>query len=402
MQNRLHAALAGVALAAWLLFILACTGASWSPDGTRILFSYADPVAKQRGIAVYDLASGAANSLLLRAEDKSGSVPFAQWQRDGSRALIFTYAANDAAAEMTVLAMPVGSPGTARQFALPGGKSSPGLLPFPEIDGQLYVDGNNLARLNLETGEVKLERPKGENPTYLFSDESHLFYIRQTRKEESYDVGVVDPLTLALHRTFTVSAETVRPLGAEVKEILTIPVMDPKSGRIALMATEKETGVILLCTTQAVERVLRPRLPFDDFELLNLQWSRDGRALYATVVSDSADGKAVDIYLAEIPVDGSPVRLTRVVHWQGGSASDLFGLISASLSPDGETMALSLADFVKSSLPPEDSALYLIKVSDPEWRQTKVLPPVAPVDRSAPPEPAEPPRQAPPPPGDDQ
>jgi len=51
-------------LAAWLLFILACTGwPSWSPDGSRILAPYVDTAKKQNGIALYDLKAHSARSI---------------------------------------------------------------------------------------------------------------------------------------------------------------------------------------------------------------------------------------------------------------------------------------------------------------------------------------------------
>lgn len=397
MQSRLHAALAAVALIAWLLFVLTCTGASWSPDGTKILFSYLDPGARQFGVAFYDLNTGTTTPLFLRAADKSEAIAFAQWQRDGSRALIFTHP-TDSSAEVTVLAMPVGGGGTTRQFSLPGMERSGASLPFPEINGHLFVDGTYLARLNLETGQVKLAESKSKEMKFLFTDGVRLFFIRK-REAGVYVVGEVDQETLKRSALFELTVAAVAKRGIEVRDIQPMPAMEPRSGLLALIAPAEGKDAILLCSLQGLERAFWPDLPLDKYMLSSLQWSQDGRTLYASALSTSGDKTILS--LAEIPVDGSRGRVTEVARLARENYLDAWrGLLQLPLSPDGRTLALSAADLTQEELEAKDRALYLVKVGDGERRIIVVPAPHSEYPASAlPEEPEEKPQPPPPPPG---
>lgn len=375
MPNRLHALLATVALIAWALFILACTGASWSPDGTKILFSYADPAARQSGIAYYDVNTGTTSTLFLRASDKSGgTIAFAQWERDGSRALIFTLPGSGTS-EFSVLAMPVGSSGTTRQFSLPPiDELTPG-LPYPEINGQLFIDGKYLARLNLETGQVKLADAKSKDVKLLFSDGARLFFVRQGAEKGTLTVGEVNQETLKRQPLFQFDLKAVREAGIAVDTLWPVPALDPHGGMIALIAMGDSKDAIVLCSLQGFERAFWPDLPLDNYMLSALEWSQDGHTLYGSALSRTSESTI--LYFAEIPADGSRGRVTEVTRLSAGTAMrEWRGLLRLPLSPDGRTIAVSLADF-GSDRDQAMRALYLVKLNDSDRRVTVVRPPHA-------------------------
>ena len=87
-KNVLHLALGAVGLLALAAYVIACR-ASFSPDGTKILFSYVQPEAKQVGVAVYDRKAGTTRPIYIstRSRDSDEGLLAAQWDREGTRAI---------------------------------------------------------------------------------------------------------------------------------------------------------------------------------------------------------------------------------------------------------------------------------------------------------------------------
>ena len=147
-KNRLYPILGIAGLGAWLLFILACTGwPSWSPDGTRVLAPYSDPVAQQTGIALYDLRTRAARSLFSQpaGDEKDSNPAYAQWENDGQRAIVITNMHDS----FQVTLLPVDSRQPARNFVLGNREGDLPILPFPQLGKVLYIGGKRLSALNL-------------------------------------------------------------------------------------------------------------------------------------------------------------------------------------------------------------------------------------------------------------
>src|ERR1700675_2596706 len=119
-RNWLHPFLGIAGLAAWLLFILACTGwPSWSPDGSRILAPYFDSANKQSGIALYDLKARSARSIFAHpaGDEKNPAPVYAQWESDGQRAIVLW---PDEGETLQVTLLPLDSRQPARHFFLGG------------------------------------------------------------------------------------------------------------------------------------------------------------------------------------------------------------------------------------------------------------------------------------------
>jgi len=292
-SNSLHAALSSIGLLAWMLYILGCSGwSSWSPDGSRVLFPYFDPEAKEAGVAVFDREDASVRVIFVEspADSPSSAVLLAQWEGDGRRALIVKRVTNDS---LEVIALPVGSGRPARHFKLPGMKDDFPVPPYPELDANLYLAGDYLARLNLETGGQTVQELTSPLAS-LATHSGRLFYLgpvgvapnnqqpadAQEREEEKgeetqeseedereVEVGEVNPVDLTLRPLFRIKAKELQDPGVE--DWPRPMAFDPTGARLALIGRREAKDVLILCTLAGVERILTPDFPLEEFHLGN-------------------------------------------------------------------------------------------------------------------------------------
>lgn len=150
---------------------------------------------------------------------------------------------------------------------------------------------------------------------------------------------------------------------------------EPHGDRLALPATgaDKEAR-ILICNPRGVEQILKPEFPNPASQMGNLDWSRDGKTLYAGISTPSEKKDIKQLSLGEIPLAGGPVRLTPVVRVHD-SSDDGFEI---SISPDGSTIVASTEYFDKGKIDPADRGLFLVDLRDPERKVTRIqYPPMA-------------------------
>ena len=132
-----NVAFTAVSLLALLAYLSACgpTRPSWSPDGSKLLYSYYNREAGEAGVALLDRASGTTRSIFTVSdpdEDAGEHVINAQWEAGGERAIVLS--------EDEILLVPLDSPEPRKRFELPSGAARTG-LPIPEIAGSLYFGG---------------------------------------------------------------------------------------------------------------------------------------------------------------------------------------------------------------------------------------------------------------------
>jgi hypothetical protein len=115
--------------------------------------------------------------------------------------------------------------------------------------------------------------------------------------------------------------------------------------------------------------VLAPDLGGKPCHLGNLAWSPDGTMLYAAAVTSSDQKGILDYWLAEIPVDGGRVRLTKIASIRSELDDDFLNTLQlsmpVSLSPDGHWIAATPAVANKGEVEDRDRALFLIDLRDP-------------------------------------
>ncbi|HEU5401219.1 MAG TPA: hypothetical protein VFU86_07675 [Terriglobales bacterium] len=373
----LHIVLSLVAIAGFFLFIAACMP-SWSPDGSQIVFDYANPKTKEYGIALYDLASGKATSIYTyHSKGKSEPRISAQWRDDGRTVLVFVSddEAPDEDRSRLVEVAPNGDLVRTIKFKTHDGY----FAPVAEVRGYLYVWGDHPVKVNLSTGEIA-EIPDLPN-TYFFRAADQPLFLGNGNDEDQKSIFVIGSLEPGkLSEENFVFFEIPNHSDSEIDGFVPPPAIDP-SGRIAFPVARKDnTYFIAICDQHGLLRTIDPKLDSHS-KLGNLQWSPDGVSLYAGVLGSVK--KDVSVWsIAEINSETGAITHMTPVSQMDASHDDLdstfFHFFPLMISPDGRTLATNLSGAPEGSISESDRALYLIALGGDDAKVTKVPYPAAP------------------------
>lgn len=345
MRNALLTALAWVGL---LLYVLAC--ASWSPDGSTLLYPYHNPETGESGVAIYERGSDVAKILYTSNEELTP----VQWAREGKRALLFVE-------DRELLVLPLDDSGPMLRVKLPVEASDNCFFPIPEVDGKLFLSGDSLARVDLQSGETFVREDPPTGGIIFFQGKEEVHYTRGL--EGGVEIGRLDLETLALEPDFVLSAELLAEHGIDELGYFTF---DPKSERIGAVAVGDGIAGIVLLGRDGLERVVVPRTTETTYALEHLQWSPDGTRIYIAMASPREDGESIQAFVAEVSLDDGATRVLPIArltkNWDPGSVS-LFPLQLA-LSPDGNLIAVSTAALEENDIALEDRGLYLFDLRD--------------------------------------
>jgi hypothetical protein len=396
-RNPRHIALGILGMLGVLLYVLSCRPA-WSPDSSKVLFPYCNPETKKQGVALYDRNTGTVRSIFSRqlgGDRCSEGIPSSAWSNDGSRAVVFwgekreKKRKNRTTGKMetveTKLAhvdvLPMGGVGKKLHVKLRDFERSDNdaVFPLAEAGGKIYLTGigeSKVLQLDLKSGKKKVRNLEDDRAHLFYSHDGHITYIREgAENSDDLEFGELDPKDLSLHSRFLLKNESLEAQG--VSEIKGFLAFEPDGNRLAMPAQSADKkGLILLCNDRGVEQVFKPELPAPGSRLGNLEWSRDDKTIYATVVTPTEKQGIVQYSLSEIPLAGGPVRLTPVVR-AAVSSDDAWMDFQISISPDGSTIAASTAHFDKGHIDPANRGLFLVDVRDPERKVTRIqYPPV--------------------------
>lgn len=381
----LHVILLMVGLVGWMVFILACIGGpAWSPDGSQILFAYRDVENSRTAVALYDRATGAISTIFAQPTPDEGELAlYPKWQNDGTRALVAIFrgvpgGSGDTACEL--VSIPVKSSLPTQVYNL--GFTDGCAYPYPQVNGKVYFGGKDLRWVDLATGEVDSEQFKAavklpENEGLALSEyDGQIYYQREvTRKvsgadteEKGREFGRLQLEDFTLKPSFTFWARDLTALGVEDAH----PFFSHRGSGVAMIGLGKESDsdkILLAEENKGIVRALAPDLGLRPYKLGNLIWSSDGRTLYASTITIGEQEDTLDYWLAEIPVDGGRVRLTKIAPIRTDLNNDFlttFRLsMPLSLSPDGRWIAATPAVLGKGKLDDRDRALFLIDLRDP-------------------------------------
>jgi hypothetical protein len=384
----LHVILMFVGLTGWMVFILACIGPAWSPDGSQILFVYRDVENSRTAVALYDRETGAVSTILAQPTAREGEmVLHPTWQNDGTRALVavasYVSGVSSEVAACDLISIPIKSslPVHVHNLGFTGGCH----FPYFQVNGKVYFGGEDLRSVDLETGKVESEQWKAavqvskDSPVILSEHNGHIYYERgvtrtvsgadsKEKQEEGKEVGRIQLSDLTLKPSFTLWPQDLAAFGVKEADLM----VWPSGTGIAMIGSgeEGESDKILLAEEdKGVVRVLAPDSDVKPYKLGNLIWSSDGRTLYASAITAGEQKNTLDYWLAEFPLDGSRAHLTKIAHIRSELNDDfqtMFRLsMAVSRSPDGNWIAATPAVLDKDTLDDRDRALFLIDLRDP-------------------------------------
>jgi hypothetical protein len=381
-KNKLHSILSAVGILAWSVFILGCLVGSvaWSPNGSKIAFSYYDPTAKEDGVMIYDRER---NSLIptyvANGSNDEGVYIQSQWDRTGSRLLIESCLTDKNGKDhFDLLALSTNPQRSVRHFTLPSDQELP-MLPAPEKGPKLFLSGKQLVTVNLDTGETQSDDRFGELALYPAGDS--ILYRRDSsdktaeeKKVTRMEFGIFDPDTSTLHSSFTILQTELEARG--INKLVGFAVRDTGFEFATVGQRSQGQDVIVLLNGNGIEHVLAPQLLVQEpFKLGSLAWGRNGNIYAATAIR--VDDEIAQFAIAEIPVAGGAARLVPIarVNWdiESSGFGDTFYLTERiALSPDGRTLATSTAAVAEKEITADNRALFLIDLTGPNRKVTRI------------------------------
>ena len=365
-RTTLHVLLVCIGLGGLMAYIIACR-AAWSPDGSKVLFSYFSPETKEAGVALYDMTTKQVRSVFVIAPvgDAEDALLTAQWERNGKRAIIRWPVTKQSPDHLKLLLLPIGSDKQTRLITLQieddGGTLA---LPAPEVDGNLFIGGKDIVRINLEKTEGERRKLEKGGEILFAGHKDSVYYARE--RDSVWDIGSLDTETVALTPFFQVQSEAVG-------ELFPFMAFDPKAPRFAMAAEKGEECTLVLCNRTGIQKSVKVLFPAEKYRLGNLQWSVDGTTMYAALARADREKKTITLALGEIALDTGNTRVVPITTVPGDKLDGPWrAFFQVSLSPDGKTIAAAPTFFGDKPADLKERALYLVDMSDPARPITKV------------------------------
>jgi hypothetical protein len=383
-QTKRNSILGLIAMAALSLYVLACSTA-FSPDDQHVLYPAFDAQSGAVGIADYDRSSSRSEMLFLPATVKDGDVASSepwlmrpQWLPDG-RNIVVAWAGEGPGSDhdLTLAVLPFGAmPRTTRMYHLTDMKDVAArlVLPLPMVGNRLFLfsASNSIVRLDLMTGACTRHAfadARGDIVLYPSPRQDAVFYVEQ-RKDDSHgaEFGRINADTLARTPLMSFTNEPADGgfLGcsADGKRVAIAEKTDAGLRLVVLDAGKQVFTQMLTSTNEDVK--------FGSFGL-----SPRGDALLASYVETHAGETNSTLGLMEVPFNDAPKR--RTVLLKTTKLKDEAALYTqAGVSHDGKTAAVATTylaceddDFKRA-----DCALFLVDLSDPNRKVTKVTIPI--------------------------
>jgi hypothetical protein len=370
--------LSGIAMAALLVYVLACT--SFSPDDRRVLFPAFD--AQHGGVAamVYDRKTrqieqvfASVNPVVPGKTNRTISLLRPQWFPDGKHILV---ARQDQNSDVELTVIPYGTHDPVRSLQLPKSdfEDSGLVMPMPILGSEIFIPckDKSFAAFNLVTGAARIS--SDTNKFALYADASGKTLFGWTQSHDGNDSGTfgkIDPATLVFQPLTEIPAQQMSDGGTIA--------FTPE--RVCMLGTWDHTNVELrvfhagkLEFSRTVETGGR-KVKFGPDSAL----SPKGNCLYASFASTDQHGTNYEYGVAEVPFTKAPVRWTTLLRTTKGDEADIL-FFQGGLSHDGSTWAVSSAFLWAQNehLQNSDSALFLVDLNGTQRKVTKVSIPVPP------------------------
>jgi hypothetical protein len=378
-QKTRNAALALVGLLALSIYILACT--SFSPDDTKVLYPAFDAASGAIGMAVYDREARGSEMLFLPVVCQGGKsnimtapgILRAEWLANGREIVVAYVGGKDSSDSdgLSVALIPWGARKPIKIFRVPDIKEAGESFMVPLcVAGErvfLRTSRKGVARLDLRTGALKgheFDDAKGEISLYPTPDGTGVFCFESGQSKEATVFGRLNPNDFS--RT---------PLMVITNQIRDQSVVAyDKAGRIlAFLGGGDETNDLL---------VLRDGQPIFARSLDthgqkrcfgNAILAANGKALWTTF-RQAKGTNAVSYGLMEVPFTDAPPRELTLINDAPEEDDSCAYYFQAAISHDGKTAAIASTYLActEKEFKPSDCALFLVDLSDPKWKVTKM------------------------------
>jgi hypothetical protein len=381
------AALAG--LGALLVYILACT--SFSPDDSKVLYVTVNPQSGLTAVAVYDRKT-AKSELLFEPSTRdvagSGAAKPAlmrpQWLDGGHDFLVnWMVGADNDTEPLNLAVVPFDRRGPTRTIVLTNlEKGGWGVRlaywPTPVVGSNVFLSGetNSLIRLNLITGEMRVQTNQQILIPFPSPDNDRLFYLGGARDSNGpAEFGLLNPETFARTPLFQFKDDIA----------LDSVVLSRDAKKFAYQLDNESPPIIHLLETGQPARTVSLASLGEKTAINIRQFSSKGDILYGSF--NSFTDRDHETYgLVEIPLDGSAIRKTTLISDSEIEDKKNLTVFQIDLSHDGKTVAVESLWMAYGDKPikAEDCALFLVDLGDPQRKVTKVPIPLPPKDSPAP------------------
>lgn len=367
-----------IGLAALVIYVIACT--SFSPDGSKVLFPAFDAKSGQLAIGLYDRQSGKSENVFVAGPagttdggKEPGALLRPLWLPDGKRALVVVDSEpDDESGRLSLVVLPLGANGPVRLLWLPDtdGKMPNLMTPPPIVGRYLFLGGEPLVRLDLESGEVKTNYCGG---VYLTAQGNQVYYLAKGG-EDGYVVGKVDTEKLTLSPIVELRKKDVGELTDDIEHqgTISIPLVSKDGSRIALVCRDSETNSIAVYRGKELEKKVAWGPRAERVLLGNLEWGPGEQRVYTVYAREAkADEPTLELGLADIPLNGEPVRPVPLCQVPGKDAP--LAYFQFGLSPDAKTAAVASTYLaLDDSFKPADCALFVVELGGPERKVSKI------------------------------
>lgn len=370
-NKTLHVVLAGVGCVSLLVYILACS-TSFSPDDSQVLYPAFDKQSGAVSVAVYDRRTAHSENIFTAVAPSQSLtnqdllLTRAQWIDANHILIAHVLSGHDEGLALLVVPRGVNEP--IRQLLVPEIESPAVVLEFPFclVNSTLYLrDEKTITRLDLVTGHVRrIEETNNVVPMPGGDGRTIVGITSPDDDQQAAQVGLIDPDTLEFKPLLTITNEFAEGV---------MPTFDVRSHR-TLFVTDTDSNLQLNVMKDGQIQFSRP-VARAGVQVAVGPWldlGPNGDRVFTAYMSGAEGATNVEYGVVEIPLSRDPLRWTALFHAEGEEDGLLFA--QPSLSHDGQTWAIATSYLYlqNESLKPEDCALFLVEVGQPEPKVTKV------------------------------
>jgi hypothetical protein len=385
-HNRRNSVLALFGLLALSVYILACT--SFSPDDSKVLYPSFDPVSGVIGMAAYDREAQASQMLFLPVaydSKESNTVPVssmlrAGWLANGREIVVACTSGKDSSdtGGLSLSLIPWGAGHPVKVFRVPELNEAAQFFMVPLCVASdcvfLSTSRTGIARLNLRTGALtgyEFDDAKGEVALYPTPDGNGVFYFETgVQPNQRIEFGRLGPKDFSRKPLMVWNND----LGGGSPRIndRSVVAYDRAGKVLAFLGSGDQNELLVLRKGQApFTRSLDTQGQKRYFGSAVLAPS--GKSLYASF-QQTKDTNSVSYGLMEIPLSDAPTRELILIHDAPPDDESCVYYFQAAVSHDGRTAAVASTYLACSEKPfkASDCALFLVDLSQPAWKVTKI------------------------------